>query len=439
MSNQEQPVELPPINLLADGPSPEIREANQEAILPSPGYPDTCFLLVEAIIKRVDICLLDYTKDQVAIRFQIDGVWHEMPPRDRTSGDYLLATIKKLANLNYQERRARQEGEFGAEYRMKTYRFEFTSQGVRTGERVVIRVDRKKKPLKTLEDLGMRPRMREALHEHFHAQDGLVLMSTLPGDGKSTLWSCTLGNIDRFMRDFYSIENQNAAENEIINIAQITYDADLGETPKDKLPQLLLRQPDAICFPDLVNGEVVDEITALANEQHKLVVGFSPARSAVETLLRVLVHKPDVQAFADSIKAVVHQRIVRKLCDNCKQAYQPAPQLLAKLGLPANRVPQLFDEWRPPPPEQQVDEKGNPIEIPICPKCNGIGYYGRTGIFELLIINDDIRKVLVSNPSLEALSEAAQKSGHISLKDEAVVLVAKGVTSVQEIQRVLKR
>ncbi len=439
MSDEAQPVELPPITLFADGPTEEIREANMEAIYPSPGFPDSCFLLVEAIVKRADIILMDYTREQVALRFQIDGVWHDFPPRDRASGDYMLATLKKLANLDYQERRARQSGEFGAEFLGKTYRFELTSQGVRTGERVVMRTDRPKKKLEKLDDLGIRPKLLEAFVKHSEASSGLILFSTLPGDGKSSLWRCGLGSIDRFMRDYYSIESQDTMENEIINVAQVTYDPELGETPLDKLPQLLLRQPDVLCLPDLVNGEVVNEACDIIREQDKQFYGYIPARNAVEAILRVLALKPDPAAFAESVTAVLHERLIRKLCDQCRQPYDPAPQMLAKLGIPPGRVQHFYDEWQPPPPEELVDEKGNPIEIPVCPKCNGLGYYGRTGIFELLTITDNIREVIRNRPTMEALSAAATESHHVSLKDEGILLVAKGLTSIKELQRILKK
>lgn len=439
MSDKAQPVELPPITLFADGPTEEIREANMEAVTPSPGFPDCCFLLVEAIVKRADIILMDYTRDQVTVRFQIDGVWHDLPPRDRASGDLMLATLKKLANLDFQERRNRQKGEFGAEWMTKTHRFEITSQGVRTGERVVLRTDRPKKKLEKLEDLGIRPKLLAAFQEQSEASEGLILFSSLPGDGKSTLWRCGLNSVDRFTRDYYSIESQDALEPEIINVAQITFNPDIDETPLDKLPQLLLRQPDVMCLPDLVSGEVVNEVCTTIRDQQKQFYGYIPSRSALEAILRVLSLKPDPAEFAESLSAVLHERIVRKLCDNCRQPYDPSPQMLAKLGIPTGRVQSFFDEWRPPPPEEQVDEKGNPIEIPVCPKCNGIGYYGRTGIFELLVITEEIREVIRKKPSLDALTAAAAKGGHISLKDEGIVLVAKGTTSIQELQRVLKK
>ena len=110
MSNQPPQVELPPIKFSADGKSDDAKKANLDAVLPSPGYPDAALLIADAMTKRADLIVLDYSAQAVKIRLQIDGLWHELPPRDRASGDYMLATLKKLADLNYMERRARQEG-----------------------------------------------------------------------------------------------------------------------------------------------------------------------------------------------------------------------------------------------------------------------------------------------------------------------------------------
>ena len=117
----------------------------------------------------------------------------------------MLATLKKLADLNYMERRTRQEGEFAAELLTQKTKFEFVSQGVPTGERVVIHVNRKKPPTETLEDLGMRKKMIEDVQGHLSKTKGLILVSTLPGDGHTTFWRGMLSAFDRFMREFVAI------------------------------------------------------------------------------------------------------------------------------------------------------------------------------------------------------------------------------------------
>ena len=131
-------------------------------------------------------------------------------------------------------------------------------------------------------------------------------------------------------------------------------------------------------------------------------------------------------------------RLVRKLCENCRQPYQPTPQLLQKLGIPPGRVGVLYREFQPPPPEQRVDEKGRPIEIEICKKCGGVGYLGRTAVFELLVVNDALREAIRRQPTPDNLRRVARADGHRGLQEEGIALVAQGTTSLQELQRALK-
>lgn len=440
MAEEQQPqVVLPNITFYADGPNEEIRQANLDAVLPSPGFPETAFLIADAITKRAENVLLDYTRDNVATRFQIDGVWHSMPDRDRQSGDYMLATLKKLANLNYQERRARQEGEFGADFQRATTTCTIISQGVKTGERVAIHLDDGKKKLESLEDLGMRPKLVEQVKAGVRIDKGLIIVSSLPGDGSTTTWTATLNACDRFMRDYFVVEELNSVEPEVINIESRTYDRAKGETVEQLIPKLLLREPDVLAFSEPLTTEMIEPLCDLVLEHDALVLCRVHARSAVEALLRVLLLKPPVEKFTQALSSVVYSRTIRLLCEGCKQPYQPPAELLTKLGLPPGRIETLYREFQPPPPEQMVDASGKPIVYTPCIYCQGLGYRGRTAFFEHLRVTDPVRQALNNKPSLDSVTAAAKQSGHISLKEEGIVVVAKGATSISELQRVLKK
>ena len=127
-------------------------------------------------------------------------------------------------------------------------------------------------------------------------------------------------------------------------------------------------------------------------------------------------------------------RMLRKLCEKCKIFFPPQPKLLARLGLPQGRVAELCKPFVFKP--GMVDE--NEVEIDPCETCHGIGFKGRTGIFELLVMNDQLRQAILSSPRLDKLSAIAAKSGHISMQQEGIVLIARGLTSIDELQRVLK-
>ncbi|MCA9134065.1 MAG: hypothetical protein KDA45_12950, partial [Planctomycetales bacterium] len=134
---------------------------------------------------------------------------------------------------------------------------------------------------------------------------------------------------------------------------------------------------------------------------------------------------------------VLNQRLVRRLCTECRQPFQPSPQLLQKLGIPAGRVQSLYQPCIPPPPEQRVDANGKPLEIEICQRCDGRGYYGRAAIFELLSMNDPIRRAILQKPQAAHILPVARQHGFLSLQEEGVLAVATGLTSLPELQRVL--
>ncbi|MFT7634098.1 MAG: type II secretory ATPase GspE/PulE/Tfp pilus assembly ATPase PilB-like protein, partial [Mariniblastus sp.] len=144
--------------------------------------------------------------------------------------------------------------------------------------------------------------------------------------------------------------------------------------------------------------------------------------------------KPDVRKFADRLTCVVAMRLIRLLCNDCKIGFQPHPSLVQKLGLPAGRVAELYKPFIFQP--GMMDDQDQEIEP--CSTCSGIGYRGRTGLFEMLTINDEIREALVKTPRADQLGAIAKRHGHISMQMEGIVKVASGKTSIEELQRVLK-
>jgi type II secretory ATPase GspE/PulE/Tfp pilus assembly ATPase PilB-like protein len=430
--------DLPPLKFVASGASDDDREATLQAVRPSPGYPHAVLLLADAITKRADLVLMDFTPQQVNVRYQVDGIWHNMPALPRDTADYMLASLKHLAGLDFRERRQRQSGEFVSDYLRHRHKCRITSQGIPAGERVLVEIGRKRPPLDSLEDIGMRKAMQGALLSAINQDGGIVLFSGLPGDGLSTTWRAALQSADRFMRDFYTVQEKSRQEPEIVNVGSVEWNESAGESLTSVLRSLLLREPNAIAFTEIGTGAALNEMTNLASRQGITVVTRLHARHAAEAVMRALLLKPDVGAFAETLRMVVCQRIVRKLCPDCRQRFQPNPEMLVRLGLPPGRVTWLYRQYQPAP-EELVDEKGRPVEIVPCRKCGGSGYYERTGLFEMLEVNDAFRQAMRSSPTVQKLSEAAAQSGHVSLRDEGLVLVARGDTSLEELQRVLKK
>jgi len=348
----------------------------------------------------------------------------------------MLAVLKQIGGLDYRERRQRQAGSFATEYRRDKQKFKIVSQGSKTGERVGLYLSYKRPPLDKLEDLGIRKSMVPQIVELMKMRDngGMFLVSALPGEGYTTSWRAALDSCDRLVQDFYVIEDIKSQEPEVINVTSETYDKRKGETALSPLPQLILREPDVLAFPELTDGELVDDLVGISADKELPFYLRNPGKNAIDALLRVLAMKPKRGPFLKLLNGVLCMRLVRKLCEECRLEYRPNPALLQKLGLPVGRIEKLYRPfvYRP----GMIDEDENEIEP--CGNCCGIGYKGRTGIFELLTINDQIREAAEKAPNFNSLAAIAKANGHISILQETAVVIAQGITSVEELQRMLK-
>lgn len=427
---------FPPITFSSAGKDNPTQQANLITVRQSPFFTHVMALAAEALIKRADLVMLDFTQAAVAVKISIDGFWYDLPPRDRQTGDGMLACYKKLGDLNVADRRSKQEARYGCEFMGQKYHLFFTSQGVPTGERAMLKFAPKKSKFSSIEDLGMRDKLREKYKELINAQEGLIVLSAPPGGGLTTTWRYGLEAADRFVRDFVALENVLNDDDEIINVTPNKFDLAKGETPESLLPKMLLKQPDVLVLPDLVNAATAKLMIEHIRTDHKMAITRVRARETVEALLRVLQFPEVRNDMIDVLTMVVNVRLIRKLCD-CKQPFQPPPQLLQRLGIPPGRVQMLYRQWQPPPPPPP-DAKVKPEEPQICQKCYGLGYFGRTGIFELLVMNDQIREALRKDPKVDTLRQVARQTGLKTIQEEGILLLVQGVTSLEELQRVLK-
>ena len=430
----DEDYDRPPVVFAPAGDDAEAQAENLEMVEPSPGYFTCSVLVADAIVKRSEVTVLDYTANQVTVRYQIDGIWHAGSPMDRETGDYMLAAIKQLAGMDYRDRRNRQTGNFGTEYQKAKQKFRIVSQGVATGERVVLYLSWKKDQIETVDALGMRESMQTQLKELLrHDEKGILLVAARHKEGYTSAWRGVLNANDRLTRDFYVIEEQALVEDEVINVGSITFDAGKGETAMTPMPPLLLREPNVLAFNDLPDAKTVDNICDLSIKHDISVYLRNTGRNCIDAIRRVAALKADMVKFSKLLNHVICMRTVRKLCPKCRISFPPHPKLLEKLGLPAGRVAQLYQPniFKP----GMVDE--NEEEILPCSHCSGIGYKGLTGIFELLVVGDDMKKAISKNADSNKLKKIAADNRHISMRQEGAILVAKGTTSVEELQRVL--
>lgn len=396
-------------------------QANMILARQNEGYVPAKDLVADAIDQRGQKVMLDTDSEQVTVRYQVDGVWHEADPLDRETGDMVVEVLKHLSDANPAERRKKQAGEFSIKYKDDKCRGSLVSQGTKTGERTIVSFVREGIPFEDLSEAGMRGKVQEQLKAELAKPSGFVVFSSVPGGGLSTTVALAGKMSDRYMRDFTSFQNEKKPEPVAENIAIDAYNDQ--STVAEQLQTLFRKDPDVVIVHDLNDKEILEIACKYAAE--KLVITTTRAKEAVEALLRILLLKVPATTIAPLTLAVCNQRLVRKLCNECKEEYEPTPALLKKLGIPKGRVEKLY---RPP-----TDE-----DLPVCKACAGLGYHGRTSIYELLIVDDTIREALVKQPKLEVLRKVAKKAGNRSLQDEGVLLVAQGITSLAELSRALK-
>jgi type II secretory ATPase GspE/PulE/Tfp pilus assembly ATPase PilB-like protein len=416
------------VELMAvESPDERTNQANLLTARQSPGYLFVKELVADMADRRADRTLLEYSQQAVTSRLMIDGVWQGGSALDRETGDVMLAVIKVLANLDMTERRKKQSGRFAAKYNGHSYFCPTVSQGVKTGEQVIIDLmGGQRSAFKSYDSLGMRKKLAGQWAELMGRSRGLLVIAGMPEGGITTLTDVSLLETDRLLRDFVSIEEENHREREIENIEVTTYSAAKGETPATILPALIRKYPDVYVLRDLSDPQAAKLLLSEVGDD-RLVVTNAAAKDAPEALLRMLKKKVPHREFAKVATAVICTRLIRKLCETCKVGYEPSPELAQKLGLPEGKVESLY---RTPKPEE--------IDKP-CKTCGGVGYFGRTGLFELLVLDDHVREVLAKQPKLDLLQKAARSAGMRSFQEEGAVLIAKGVTSLAELQRVLKQ
>ncbi len=392
------------------------------------------------IQSRATHLMLDYTQSACAVRYQIDGQWEQLPPLTREVGDAMLVTLKQLCQLNPADRRSTQAGKCEAKLKKDKYRLTLQSQGTAGGERVLIRLEPEKVPFNVLSELGMRDTMIQQLREALNSENSSVVISAPRGMGLTSTWNVAINAADRLVRDFQSLEPEDDKEPEIINISPNFYGGSTGLAPSELIRKMILKEPDVFVFPAIPDEPTLLAALAQAESNEKQVVLRFAAGSAIEACVKICAQYPKAaKPFAATVNAVLNQRIVRRLCDDCKVGFQPTPAMLKKLGIPPGRVGTLYQAFVMPPIEQQVDANGKPAPIPPCRTCQARSYLGRVGVFELLRPGPQFRAALLQTQDIGQLTKIAQAEGFRSIQSEAILTIARGLTSLDEVKRVFAK
>jgi len=383
-------------------------------------------MIFEAVSKRATDIHLEPTKDEMSVRYRVDGILHSAKPFTRATGDGVINIFKVLSELDITEKRKPQDGSLSALVRSREVDFRVSTAGSVAGEKMSMRILDNSQQLIDLEKLGMRQHLREQIRSIVSQPHGMFIACGPTGTGKSTTLYACLKEIDRFQKNVITLENP--VEYHIENVTQIEVNLKAGKTFASELRSILRQDPDVIYVGEIRDQETA-EIACQAAQTGHMVFTTLHANDTVTALGRLI--DLGVQPFmvADAVTAILGQRLVRLLCPECKVRYKPNAELLRKANLPVEKINYFYR-----PPEADADDSSEQT----CEHCGGTGYHGRTGIFEFLPVSDRIKDMIRENPNLNGIRHEAVKNGMKYLQEDGLRQVIEGRTSIQELLRVAK-
>ena len=379
-------------------------------------------LVYDALIKRATDIHLEPKEDELQVRMRIDGVMLAVEPFDRALGDNVVNIFKILGAMDITEKRKSLDGSFRALTEGREIDFRVATQGTRDGEKMTLRILDQSQSVSTLDDLGFRKQLEEQIKSIIHQPHGLMLVCGPTGAGKSTTLYAVLNSIDSYQQNIITIEDP--VEYSMENVTQIEINTKAGQTFATSLRSVLRQDPDIVMIGEIRDGETANIACQAANTGH-MVFSTVHANDSITALFRMIDLGVDVSMLSSSLSAILAQRLARRLCPDCKEAYTPKPEFLKKANLPAEKIDKLYH-----PPKEG--------ENASCPTCAGMGYRGRIGVYELLVITDRMRDLIRDKAALSALKAEARKAGMLYMQEEGLRLVVKGITSIDELLRVVK-
>ncbi|MGB0716487.1 MAG: GspE/PulE family protein [Phycisphaerae bacterium] len=388
--------------------------------------------LYEVFWRRATDVEIRAEKESYRVVMNIDGVAEKQDEGlDPELGEKIFRFLKRVAGLNAEEIRRPQRGTIKAALLSHTGDLgstEVHTSGTTAGERLRLHISSGQQ-LYRLPDLEIPDARLERLKEVLGKNHGLLIVSSTPRHGASTTQYAILKSHDAYIHNIHALEKRSLLE--LDNITQQVYDGANTDVDYARMLQTVLRrEPDIVLVGDCDDRETALIASKAAAEDRKIYLGME-ARECIHALEKYLKFLDDPALASKALLGVINQRLVRKLCEDCREAYKPDEATLKKLNLPADKIERFYR----PPTEPQFDKKGREI---TCPTCQGTGYVGRIGIFELLEIDDSIRKMIAHGSPLKSIKAQARKNKMYYLQEEGLLRVIDGTTSMNEVLRVLR-
>jgi len=363
-----------------------------------------------------------------AIHFWIDGMKYSGGLMERAESAATIEYAKRAAGLDIKERRKPQKGMMKVGVNGTRVDLEVRTAGSATGESMQLLADPRNRHNLKLADLGFSEAQLKILKESIADNTGIVLVSAPRGQGRTTLLYGLLRAHDVFLQHIHTIEREPEEDLEGITQNKLTLASTNSEEAK-LAGWVVSQEPDVILLPEVRDARTAATLIQFAAEK-RVYVGMT-AGSTFEAVTQWRKLVGDDKLAMKNLKLAIAGRVVRKLCMACKVGYRPDAGTLRKLNMDPEKVGQLFQARSSP----LRDPKGNPL---VCEFCHDLHYKGRVGVYELLVVNDDVRQAILGGEGSGALKTAFRKQRGRYLQEQALAQVEAGNTSVQEVLRVLR-
>lgn len=386
-------------------------------------------LLAPALERRASrVDLVAAAANQPVVPTQIiDGVRFKSEALPPQAANEAIDYLKKLAGLDLQDRRKRQSAEFRVSGPTRDAAITLTVWGSNAGQSMRVDFDRIKSMQVPFDNLGLLPSQIEALRrlEDPTVRHGVVLVATPPGQGLTTIAYSFLSRHDAYTCNIKTLERQVDFQLEGVDHTQFN-PANPTVDFATNLQSILRRDPDIVFISDVSDSNVARIATNPGLQGPLLYIGV-PAESVAGAVSEWFRTVGDLRTAAKGLVAVVNARLIRKVCEACRQPVQPTPELLKSLGVPPGKTVQVFRQ------NGKVQIKNR---IEDCPVCQGTGYFGQTAVFEVMMVDDAMREHLATGDFKSAYGHARREGKLLFLKEAAMAKVRDGVTTPDEVLRV---
>jgi type IV pilus assembly protein PilB len=379
-------------------------------------------IVTDALLRRAEAFRIDPKGKVAAVTLYIDGVPYPGGRMAAQQGLAVAQMLKLLAGLDIRERSKRQAGGVRAELDNVKYELKVESTPIESGgERIWVYAVDVKKRLESPDEIGIPEKLKQTIRELTSQKNGLILACGPPKSGTTTTAIGIVKSVDAYLYTIYSLVDLDGRE-----LAHVTnFETEQGDDLETTISRCLRVEADVIFTDPLRDAETARTVFSFHSKVALIseIVAKDPA-SAVVQMMKWL---DDPKETAEGLKLVIGQKLVRLLCGQCRLAFRPNPKLLSKAGLP----PESRVLYRPATVEGVEDAEP-------CAKCGGIGYLGRTAIFEVIAMTEGMQALVAGGASAYAIRGQSRKEHMLSFRREGIRLVAEGKTSLEELQRVLK-